>query len=62
MLFMLQIAGGVILALGGVWALFGFIDWLDWRTSRITDEEAHRRNQETIAGRWPPRRYGSPPE
>jgi hypothetical protein len=51
---MLTIVGGILLALFCLRMGAAFLDWLDTRTSRITDEEARRRARLTMEGRWPP--------
>jgi hypothetical protein len=53
---MWQIAGGILLALVALRLVASSIDWLDARTSRITDAEARRRARLTFEGRWPPTR------
>lgn len=56
MVLMLEIAGGALLTLIAVYAFLAFIDWLDGVTSRITPEEARRRAELRMIGKWPPKR------
>lgn len=51
----LTIAGGILLAAllirAGVW----FIDWLDARTSHLSEDEARSRAKLAMMGKWPPK-------
>jgi len=50
----LEIAGGGVLLLVGIWGFLFFLDVIDGWTSKITDEEARRRAHLTFLGKWPP--------
>lgn len=47
------IAFGVLLALGVLRLLAAVVDWLDARTSRISETEARHRAQLALRGKWP---------
>lgn len=50
----ISIALGILLVLVFLRVLAFAIDWLDARTSYISEEEARRRARLALAGRWPP--------
>ena len=50
----LSVAGGILLLIAGLWLYRATVDWLDERTSQITDQEARRRARLTRSGEWPP--------
>jgi hypothetical protein len=50
----LEIAGGILLALLVLRLIVGVIDGLDAWSSELSDEEARRRARLTLAGKWPP--------